>query len=307
MKHPVLRAILFFHFLPCHSQINLADSSAQAVAYWNNGDKRIYTIRFEKVKIKDQDTLSLKVLEYDAEISVLKSKPAFYLIQWTYRYRNNPFTDLMTETFQTLPHDSRIIYKTNEMGEFSKLVNWREIRSKVKRQIHNFSKLIFKMPELNMFFQQLNTAFASRKAIEIALIKDIRQFHSFHGYYFKLGKNYIATTQIPNIFGGGFLNAENKTLLKEVDAKKGTFTIHLTQEIDKEQLTEVIHKFIRNMAEKIHHEPPKSGEIPQYNIEIQVETQLDNAGWVIESMHTQTVFYNENRNVEKRLIKAHQN
>ncbi len=70
--------------LPVFSQINIADSTAQAVAYWAKGDKQTYVVTDDKIKIKDGDTTSKERISYEVEITVLEAKEKSYTLQWIY-------------------------------------------------------------------------------------------------------------------------------------------------------------------------------------------------------------------------------
>ena len=59
MKYTLLLiSILTFIAPKCMSQINIADSTFQAVTYWNKGETQQYDFKTRKIKIKGADTTS---------------------------------------------------------------------------------------------------------------------------------------------------------------------------------------------------------------------------------------------------------
>ena len=66
------------------AQINMNDSTAQVVAYWNLHEKQVYQVTHEKYKIKGTDTTYTDYWKYIVDITIKDSAANSYTIDWFY-------------------------------------------------------------------------------------------------------------------------------------------------------------------------------------------------------------------------------
>lgn len=51
-------------------QINMEDSTAQVISYWNIGDKQSYSMSLQKIKLKGADTTENVLLTYEVDVKL---------------------------------------------------------------------------------------------------------------------------------------------------------------------------------------------------------------------------------------------
>ena len=61
-------------------QINMADSTAQVISYWEKGEIQNYSITSENTRLKGSDTTSHKRVTYEVEITVLDQTDQSYTL-----------------------------------------------------------------------------------------------------------------------------------------------------------------------------------------------------------------------------------
>lgn len=128
MKKIALICLIFTISINLFAQLNMDDSTAQVIGYWDKNEKQSYSITTDKLKIKEGDTLSREQLSYTVDITIVDSTADSYLIDWMYRdYKINTDNELMKKVF-TLAQDLKVTIRTNELGVFQEVVNWREVR-----------------------------------------------------------------------------------------------------------------------------------------------------------------------------------
>jgi hypothetical protein len=73
MKNRILTTFFLLSGLTTFGQINMADSTAQVITYWEKGEKQNYSVTTENIKIKGSDTTSKEMTTYNVEITVLNT------------------------------------------------------------------------------------------------------------------------------------------------------------------------------------------------------------------------------------------
>ena len=84
MRNRLFTTIFLLTGLITFGQINMADSTAQVITYWEKGEKQNYSVTTEKIRITGSDTTSREMMTYDVEITVLNSSDKSYMIEWYY-------------------------------------------------------------------------------------------------------------------------------------------------------------------------------------------------------------------------------
>lgn len=287
--------------LPTFGQI-MSDSTAQVIAYWDKGEKQNYSVTHEKIKIKDSDTISKVITTYEVEITVLDSTAHSYTIEWLYKNLQNKGENPLMQKILSATNDLKVIFKTDENGEFVELLNWEEIKDYIQKTTALLRKEYKDLPEVDKVVDQLEATLSTKEAIEFTSIKDIQQYHSFHGGQYTLGKLVEATRKVPNVLGTEPFDAIISVSLDEINEEDNNFILRVSQEIDKEQLTEATFNYLVTMAKNLQADPPKPEDIKGLKNEILTSSRIHGTGWVLYSVQTSTVILDDMKNIEERII-----
>jgi hypothetical protein len=133
MKNRIFTIFLLVVSLTTYAQINMLDSTAQAITYWKKGEKQNYTITTEKIKLKGSDTTSKEMTTYDVEISVANVNDKYYTIEWAYKNIKTNSSDPTIQKLMNMTKNMKVIFKTNELGTFTEVVNWKEIKDYIQK------------------------------------------------------------------------------------------------------------------------------------------------------------------------------
>lgn len=305
MKINTLMLLLSIVAIKLQAQINMADSTVQVVCYWDKGEKQNYSISLEKIKLKNGDTTSKEMTTYDVEVSVIGATKNSYTVQWEYKnYKSNNEEDVLTKELSNLGKGMKVIYKTDELGNFIEVINWKELRDFNQKTIATISKKYSNLPELGKILKQLENSFSSKEAIESVSIKDIQQFHSFHGGKYKLKEEISDKIKVPNLLTNIPFDADFSLYLDEINEPDNNFILRSSQAVDSEQLTEATFQYLSNMAKNMNVNPPTRSDFKGLSNEIQVGSRIHGTGWIVYSIQTTTVNSDNQTNIEERIIEV---
>lgn len=302
MKYRLLTAIFVLTAITSFGQINMADSTVQVITYWETGEKQDYVVSVEKINLKDADTTSREMTTYEVEVTVLNSGKDFYTIQWLYK---NIQTDNPNPIFQKLmkiTNGMKVIFKTDEVGTFLEVVNYKEINEYTQKAILSLKNDFREIPEMEKVLNQAEATFSTKEAIETVCIKDIHQFHTFHGAKYTLGEILEGKTKAPNVYGSEPFDADITVYLDEINEPDDTYVMRAIQEIDKDQLTNATLDYLTTMAKNMGVAPPKPGDLGTFQNEILTASSIHGTGWVLYSIQTTTVTSGNVSNIEERIL-----
>jgi hypothetical protein len=290
MKYTLLLiSILTFIAPKCMSQINIADSTFQAVTYWNKGETQQYDFKNQKIKIKGADTTSKETTTYNVEVLVLDSTEKTYTVQWTYKNIITSDPNPAIQKLTTMNKDMKVIFKTDEVGIFLEVVNWKEIKDFISKALQTITKDFDKVPEMKNVFAQLEKMYSTKEGIENGAIKDIQQFHSFYGSKYKLGEVIEGKLQLANMFGGKPFDADFNVYLDEINQEDNNVILRSAQEVNKEQLTNETFAYMLKMAENMKVKKPERSDLKDLKNEILTASRIHGSGWIVYSVKTTTV------------------
>ncbi len=303
MTKKLLTALLFLTIgLPAFGQINMVDSTAQVVTYWAKGEKQNYTVTTEKIKIKSADTTSRDITSYDVEVTVLNQTDKSYTIEWLYKNIKTNSTNPTIQKLMTVTKDMKVVFKTNELGTFTEVVNWKEVRDYIQKATNPLSKDFSAIPEMDKVLKQLTATYSTKEAIESAAIRDIQQFHTFHGAQYKLGEVLKGQLKVPNLFGTEPFDSDFTIYLDEINETDNNFILRATQEVNKEQLTNATFDYLTKMANNMKVATPKREDLKDLKNETLTASRMDGTGWVVYSVQTTTITSDNITNIEERVI-----
>jgi hypothetical protein len=304
MKKFTVLSLLSLFIMPLFAQINMADSSVQVISYWDKGEKQNYAITLEKIKIKGEDTTSKELISYDVEVSVTGATKNSYTVQWDYKNFKTNDKNEFTQELSKINKNMQVIYKTDEMGGFIEVVNWKEIKAYNQKAVAVLKKKFGTAPEIEKMLKQIENTFSSKEAIEAASIKDIQQFHSFHGGKYKLHEEISDKIKVPNVLTNIPFDADYSLYLDEINETDNNYILRSSQVVDSTQLMDATFQFLGNLAKSMNIKAPTKEDIKGLSNEIQLASRIHGSGWVVYSVQTTTVNSDNQSNIEERIIEV---
>lgn len=298
IKNKIITAFFLTIGIAAFGQINMADSSVQVITYWSKGEKQNYTITENKIKIDGNDTVSQEMTTYDVEITVLKETSNSYTVQWLYKNTKTNNPNPIMQKYMRGDKETKIIFKINELGKFMEVLNWKEMQKDIQKVIKKLRKEFASIPEMSKIITQIGEIFSTKEAIESTSIKEIQQFHSFHGAKYTLGEIIQSEIKVPNIYGTEPFDADVTISLDEINEEENNFILRVTQTVNQKQLINAVVDYLTNVTKL----PFKREELNELKNEIQTASLIHGTGWVVYSIQTVTVNVDKTTNIEERII-----
>lgn len=302
MKNKIISAFFLLTGFTTFAQIDMTDSSAQVISYWNKGDVYDYTITKEKIKIKNGDTTSKQAVVSEVQIKVLKATENSYTVQWLYKdvqaQNQNPEFKKIAKATNNL----KVIYKTDELGVMEEVMNWKEIQKHIEKSVGKIKKEMNLNASVEQEVSEILGAFSTKEGIENFVIKEINQFHVFHGAKYTLGEKLEEDAKLPNILGGEPFDGKIGAMLTDIDEEEGVFEMKYWQIIDEDQLLDATLKFLTKIAKSMNAKPPTKDDITELKNETIVIATIHELGWPIVNFKQVTVISSNIQNVEKCTI-----
>lgn len=279
MKKLSVLVLLLLCSFSIFGQINPEDSTVQAIAYWDKGDIYNYKVINKSTQLKNGEIVSSDSVVYNVELSVLDSTANSYTMQWL--YKNNANKGL------------KVIYKTNELGEFEEVLNWAEIRDFVNNAansiLQGFKKGEINDESLNKQENEITSTFSTKEAIESVGVNEIIQYHMFHGITYKPGDYMEGEIEVPNVLGSKPFTANTYFGLEEIVSDE-EYLLKSVQSIDKEQLMVATLEYLKKLSESAG----KSFDMEavrnmQFENETTTYSALHDSGWIIYSIMQKVV------------------
>jgi hypothetical protein len=274
--------VLIFNTLCLNSQINLEDSTVQAITYWEIGEVKNYSLITEKKSITDTDTTVKERTEFNINVKVLDSSDTSYTIEWNYTNSNSNSSNKFENNILNCTNGLKVVYLTTEMGEFIEVLNWKEVRNYIQKSTSEFKELYKNDAELLKVIVQVENTFSSKEAIEQLALKDIQLFHSFYGAQYKLNEKLSGSIQVPNYLGGSPFDAELSVALKKIDEIKLEYDLELSQKVNVDQVIDAMFSYFTNIAKTKNIDPPKREDFKNMKNEMILISRFNDFGWVIE-------------------------
>ena len=291
----ILNATLF-------AQLNMADSTVQIIGYWDKNETQSYSVVSEKYKIKEGDTLSRETTKYTVDITIVDSTADSYLIEWQYKdYEINSENALMKK-IASYAKDMKVLIRTDEMGSFEEVVNWKELRDYMFEVFDVLKPELSEIPNMDQFIDQMKGMYATKEAIEAGVVQEIHQFYSFHGAKYEYGEEYNSDMKLANMYGGDPFDTKVTVWLDEMNPDDNNVIIRMTQTVDSEQLTQATLAYLIRMAETLKLPLPKKEDLPELSTETWLASRIHGSGWVVYSIETREIKAEGQVNVEERII-----
>jgi len=278
--------VWFFGISFCFAQ---TDSTKVAfVAYWSKGDSYDYVVTKVKKTWHGDKLAKTDSSTYFANFSVIDSTETEYKIRW--KYKSN-FTNLPVEFSNLLNNNSvflEFIYKTNELGEFLEVENWKEISEMMKLSFNSaIEKVKLEKPDiditrLNKAMNPFLSIYTSKEGIESLVLKELQYFHFPLGIEFETSQPIIYEEEFENLIGenplrgnavisfdhldqeGGFCIFNHDVTLNPEDAKSIVITLFEKMGIKDQKIEDFIGKSKFDIIDKNYFEYFYLPGVPYY-------------------------------------------
>ncbi|HHB52811.1 MAG TPA: hypothetical protein ENK75_07250 [Saprospiraceae bacterium] len=283
-------------------QINMNDSTAQVIGYWDMNEKQSYIVTQEKFKIKDSDTTSREFYKYAVDMTIVDSTANSYVIDWFYKDYEIQSDNELIQKLASITEDMTVRVRTDELGAFQEVINWKEVRDYILKGTKLLKKETKNIPNMDKFIKQLEGMYSTKESIELGAVKEMQQYYTFHGAKYELGEEYNADMQAANLYGGDPFDMKVTVWLDELNPDDNNFIIRMQQTIDSEQLTKATFDYLVKMAETMKTPAPKKEDIPPLTNDTWTASRIHGSGWIIYSIETKEVKAEGVTNIEERII-----
>ncbi|PWJ43968.1 hypothetical protein [Sediminitomix flava] len=288
------------------AQINMNDSSAQVIGYWDMNEKQSYTITEEKYKIRDADTTNREFIKYSVDVTIVDSTANSYDIEWLYKDFDIDTEDEFSKKLISISENMVIKIRTDEMGSLQHVLNWKEVQKYISKSLKllkkEFKKQIKDAPNMDQIFRQVANMYATKEAIEAGAIKEILQFYTFHGARYELGEEYKGDMKTANLLGGEPFDTHMSVSLDELNPEDNNYIIRMKSSVDSQQLTDATFNYLTQMTASLNVSNLKREDFPNLSNDTWTASRIHGSGWVIYTIETKEVFAEGRTNVEERII-----
>lgn len=303
MKRLSLAILLIILTLNAFCQINMNDSTFQAIGYWNKGEKQSYIITNDNYKVESADTTDREFWKYKVDISIVDSTKDSYTIDWYYHDYNAPTESELLKKLLQISKDITIRIKTNELGVFQEIDNWQDIKKNIFRGLSIIKEEFKNVPQMDKVIEQYEATYSTKESIEAAAIREIQQFYSYHGGKYKLGEEITSNLKLPNLYDSkNPFDTEIILSLDEIHSEDNNVIIRMKQIVNSVQLTKTTFDYLAKTSETLGTQPPKWDEFPPLKNETWVSSRIHGSGWIIYSLETREVSAEGVTKVQNRTI-----
>lgn len=225
--------ILLIFLIICSSIYAQIDTTKVSfIAYWSKGDS--YDFKVTKVKKNwTNDSLTKNdSTQYIANFKVLDSTESNYKIQWSFK---NNLINTYKENLNKIYEDknaineivqkydvTKVIYKTDEFGEFIEITNWQEISSFMSKMLEELERSIQirkpdKVNEVKKAIAPLAQIYSSKDGIEQLILYELQYLHFPFGSEYDINNPLEYEQELPNLVGGEPIKGNAKLSIEEVN------------------------------------------------------------------------------------------
>lgn len=302
MKKTLFIGILLLFSIKTFGQISVKDSTVQVVGYWSKLEKQSYNVSYEKLKIKNNDTISRELMQYEIDLKVIDSTENSYTTEWYYKNFKIDTDNELVKRITSLSNDISVLIKTDELGSFIEVVNWESVRDYLNKVSEELKKELKDIPNSEQIIDNIKNIYSSKQSVEANAIKDAIQFYSFHGVKYKLGEEISGDLTVSNNFGGKPFDTRIKYSLDEINSEDGNSVIRMKQVVNSEQLTNETYNYLKKIG-SFGKNIPERKDFPSLTNETYTASRIHGeTGWIIYSIETKEVKAEDTTNIEERII-----
>lgn len=286
MKYSLSIAFALLASMSALAQINLNDSTVSVFGYWDNHDKMSYQATIRKYELKPvdsthSDTIKMETLSYKFDIEIIDSTAESYTIRWTnYDLKSdNKLTDSFMK-LSAITKNTAFEYTTDELGSFTGIKNWKEIRSVINKKLDEYKRENKETNFSSTLVESFRGMFDSKESIEAGAITEILLYHYFHGARFEIDTMYTSAQKFANLLGGEPFDGFTNFWVDTVDTAEYVTTFRSYSAIDELQLTNATFNYLTDLAKKTNVTPPSISDLPIFKNESYLYSVIHGSGWV---------------------------
>lgn len=231
------------------AQNRITDTSATCIAFWKKGDYKIYKVTRTREKNNSSNIKSVTSGSYETHIKIIDSTNNGYIIEWTNKnFKGQNAEKEILANLNAVLEGMKIIYKTDDVGTFVELVNWKEVRDFAFISLENLIKKASEKEIINSI-NQIKPYFQTKESIETFLIKEIQLYHTPYGAEYNF-KGSPTATELPNAFGGNPFPATIIPKLEEINTTKDYCKVTLNQTVDKGKAGAIMAEMLLKISKK---------------------------------------------------------
>lgn len=302
MKHLLLLLFIYTMTTNLQAQINMNDSTVQVIGYWDKNEKQSYIVTHESYRLKGTDTTTRDFTKYGVDITITDSTADSYTIDWFYHDFDIKSDNELLQKISVIAQDMTITFKTNELGVFQEVLNWKEVRDYIFKGLKMFQKETKEIPNMDKYIRQVEKMYNSKESIEAAAIKEIQQFHTYHGGKYAFDNEINASMKTGNLYGDEPFDTDLILWVEEIDPEDNSSIICMEQTVNSEQLTKTTFDYLTEMATTLKTPAPVWSEFPALKNVTWTTSRIHGSGWVIYSIETKEVSTEEDIYVEECII-----
>jgi hypothetical protein len=289
------------------AQNRTTDTSATCIAFWKNKATKVYQIKHSKERASAKGTTTSEA-KYEAHLKVTDSSAAGFTVEWVYKnFKSAGTADNTINSLNAILDGLKIIYKTDDVGMFTELVNWKEVKDFA---IVNYEKAIANKnadKEFVFALSQVKAIFQSKENIEAVLIREVQLFHSPYGVEYTLNP-IVTETELPNVTGGAPFPATIILKLEELNLPKDYCKVSLNQTVDKGKAGPIMAVMLKKLSgSKIVDEAEINSQIKDMEIsDLNSFTFSISSGWMSKILYKRIANVGISKSVEIYEITAQQ-
>lgn len=285
-----------------YGQINMNDSTTQVIGYWDKNEKQSYIVTQEKYKIKNSDTTSREFYKYAVDITIVDSTADSYIIDWFYKDYEIQSENPLIQKLSSIAEDMNVRIRTNELGVFQEVINWKEVRDYILKGTKMLKKETKDIPNMDNFIKQVEGMYGTKESIELGAVKEMQQFYTFHGAKYEYGEEYNVDMKVANLYGGEPFDTKVTVWLDELNPDDNNFIIRMKQTIDSKQLTKATLDYLTKMSETLQVPATKFENIPEVTNDTWTASRIHGSGWIVYSIETKETKAEGQTNIDERII-----
>jgi|GEM_PF-2402081 len=299
--------LVIFMTNSCIAQINPADSTVQVVGYWNKNEKHSYSFRFEKFKVKDKDTIMIHDIRYIGDLEVADSTETSYTFSWKYKQYSfgnvtgRQIADNGISGLIKLFENQTIKFETDENGSFRTLLNWEELRDKIRNALDALKNTNQVSPEISFLLQQP----LDKQSIENTVLKDIQLFYLFYGIKLHIGVPVEQQVDTGSSLTGP-ITSDTSLLLTNIDLNERFYNITYYQGFDIESITKLtatIALLLTGTDPSQDTQDSERKDVGVQGFEDFYEATIHDSGWPLKMIYNRIVSLHDGEQiVERRTI-----
>jgi hypothetical protein len=223
------------------------ETRVPCIAYWKKGETKAYLITRKKEKTSGGKTSTGENFSIETKITVVDSTAEGYTVHWVYSIPPELEKGSMMHAVAQIMDGLKFVYKTDDVGSFTELVNWEEIRDfyidMLKLQLQGQAMDSTKQKIVD----ETLAIFQKREVIESMAIKEIQLFHAPYGLMFST-KDTSVNTAVTIPVTDEPMPAIQSWRITEVGQDGDNFRLVITQNIDPTGVGKVIESIMKKYA-----------------------------------------------------------